>query len=212
MKLSGRQALKQKPAPAEGIFSSMQPLPAVDAGSMLACSECVGANQTGEQLQLQGASWRSTSLPLWPQGLQWFLVIKHPTMTRMCKQCIGIVAKRPAANSQCPICRSEPKVSLSVTEIAHCRTQGQGGRACKVHFAIEPRALFFLNRSYKQVSFKVLLTVKGKSYAQSTHPKFHSWLLLEGLFVLQWNLTNPNSLGPELVQISEMFGLMKQYI
>ena len=24
---------------------------------------------------------------------------------------------------------------------------------------------------------------------------------------LQWNLTNPNSLGPELVQISEMFGL-----
>ena len=31
-------------------------------------------------------------------------------------------------------------------------------------------------------------------------------------FILQWNLTNPNSLGPELVQISEMFGLMKQYI
>ena len=30
--------------------------------------------------------------------------------------------------------------------------------------------------------------------------------------ILQWNLTNPNSLGPELVQISEMFGLMKQYI
>ena len=31
-------------------------------------------------------------------------------------------------------------------------------------------------------------------------------------FKIQWNLTNPNSLGPELVQISEMFGLMKQYI
>ena len=29
---------------------------------------------------------------------------------------------------------------------------------------------------------------------------------------VQWNLTNPNSLGPELVQISEIFGLMKQYI
>ena len=29
---------------------------------------------------------------------------------------------------------------------------------------------------------------------------------------IQWNLTNPNSLGPELVQISEIFGLMKQYI
>ena len=25
--------------------------------------------------------------------------------------------------------------------------------------------------------------------------------------LLQWNLTNPNSLGPELVQISEIFGL-----
>ena len=31
-------------------------------------------------------------------------------------------------------------------------------------------------------------------------------------YSLQWNLTNPNSLGPELVQISEIFGLMKQYI
>ena len=30
--------------------------------------------------------------------------------------------------------------------------------------------------------------------------------------LVQWNLTNPNSLGPELVQISEIFGLMKQYI
>ena len=29
---------------------------------------------------------------------------------------------------------------------------------------------------------------------------------------VKWNLTNPNSLGPELVQISEIFGLMKQYI
>ena len=32
------------------------------------------------------------------------------------------------------------------------------------------------------------------------------------MHVVQWNLTNPNSLGPELVQISEIFGLMKQYI
>ena len=29
---------------------------------------------------------------------------------------------------------------------------------------------------------------------------------------IQWNLTNPNSLGPELVQISEMFGLMKLHL
>ena len=162
---SRRQAWKHKPAPAEGIFSSMQPLPAVDVGSfsvvlsMLACSECVAANQTGEKGH-DNYSCRG------PQG--------HQTPNHD-KQCIGVVAKCPAANSQCLICRSEPQVSLSVTEIAYYRTQGQGGRACKVHFAIEPRALFFLNRSYKQVSFKVLLTVKGKSYAQSTHPKFHSW-------------------------------------
>ena len=32
------------------------------------------------------------------------------------------------------------------------------------------------------------------------------------IFHVQWNLTNPNSLGPELVQISEIFELMKQYI
>ena len=29
---------------------------------------------------------------------------------------------------------------------------------------------------------------------------------------IQWNLTNPNSLGPDLVQMSEIFRLMKQYI
>jgi hypothetical protein len=29
---------------------------------------------------------------------------------------------------------------------------------------------------------------------------------------IQWNLANPNSLGPELVQIREIFGLVKQYI
>ena len=37
-------------------------------------------------------------------------------------------------------------------------------------------------------------------------PQSNSWCNI------QWNLTNPNSLGPELVQISEIFGSMKQYI
>jgi hypothetical protein len=30
--------------------------------------------------------------------------------------------------------------------------------------------------------------------------------------LVQWNLTNPNSLGPELVQIGQILRLVKQYI
>ena len=37
-----------------------------------------------------------------------------------------------------------------------------------------------------------------------------TWLLfLSGQKVLQWTLANPNSLGPEPIQISEIFGLVK---
>ena len=32
------------------------------------------------------------------------------------------------------------------------------------------------------------------------------------IMAVQWTLTNPNSLGPELVQISEIFGLISERI
>ena len=47
---------------------------------------------------------------------------------------------------------------------------------------------------------------------RSTYLDDIQYSLVHSTLPVQWNLTNPNSLGPELVQISEIFGLMKQYI